>query len=141
MASTGSRAGPRAHWFLLYLFSAISFVLLCFNGYIMHIGAEGSGNPPSTAGGPAVPPSVSSGGPILHIGANGAITTRSMPPKTIALTFDDGPDPKYTPEILAILARYHAHATFFEIGSRVDQYPDVARQVVAGGSEIGSHTF
>jgi cellulose synthase/poly-beta-1,6-N-acetylglucosamine synthase-like glycosyltransferase/peptidoglycan/xylan/chitin deacetylase (PgdA/CDA1 family) len=64
-----------------------------------------------------------------------------MPAKTIALTFDDGPDPTYTPQILAILARYHAHATFFEIGSRVDQYPDLARQVIADGNEIGSHTF
>ena len=116
-------------------------MLLCFNGYIKHVGAEGSGNPPSTAGGAAVPASVTSGGPILHIAGNGAITSRAMPPKTIALTFDDGPDPKYTPEILAILARYHAHATFFEIGSRVDQYPDVARKVVGDGNEIGSHTF
>ncbi|MBO0868734.1 MAG: glycosyltransferase, partial [Micromonosporaceae bacterium] len=141
MASRLWRGGPRAHWVLLYLFSAVCFVLLCFNGYVMHIGAEGSGDPPSTGGTAGVPASVSSGGPILRIAPNGAISTRGMPSKTIALTFDDGPDPKYTPQILAILARYHAHATFFEIGSRVDRYPDVSRSVVAAGSEIGSHTF
>src|SRR5262249_6419799 len=56
-------------------------------------------------------------------------------------TFDDGPDPIWTPQILAVLARYHAHATFFEIGSRVNQYPGISRQIVAAGDEIGSHTF
>jgi cellulose synthase/poly-beta-1,6-N-acetylglucosamine synthase-like glycosyltransferase/peptidoglycan/xylan/chitin deacetylase (PgdA/CDA1 family) len=141
MTRRPTRGSPRAHWVLLYLFAAISFALLCFNGYILHIGAEGSGAPPRTASGGSVPATLTSGGPIVHIAPNGAVTTRTMPPKTIALTFDDGPDPKFTPQILAILGRYHAHATFFEVGSRVDQYPSIARRVVASGNEIGSHTF
>ena len=64
-----------------------------------------------------------------------------MPPGTIALTFDDGPDPHWTPLILDVLARHHAHATFFVIGSRVNEYPDLARRIVAEGNEIGVHTF
>src|SRR4029450_9005825 len=81
------------------------------------------------------------GSAVQRIGADSSITTRGMPARTIALTFDDGPDPVWTPRILAVLARYRAHATFFEVGSRVNQYPDIARRVVGGGNEIGSHTF
>ena len=46
-----------------------------------------------------------------------------MPAKTIALTFDDGPDPEWTPKILDVLARHGAHATFFVIGSKVNEHP------------------
>lgn len=60
--------------------------------------------------------------------------------KVVALTFDDGPDPQTTPRILAILRRYHAHATFFMIGRQVQAYPELAQQVVAEGHTIGNHT-
>ena len=43
--------------------------------------------------------------------------------------------------ILDVLARYRAHATFFEIGSHVDEYPELARRILAAGNEIGQHTF
>ncbi len=59
----------------------------------------------------------------------------------IALTFDDGPHPHDTDEILAILDEYHVHATFFMIGQNVEAYPDVAARVVAAGHEIGNHTY
>ncbi|MDQ1437026.1 MAG: peptidoglycan-N-acetylglucosamine deacetylase [Acidimicrobiaceae bacterium] len=61
--------------------------------------------------------------------------------KVVALTFDDGPDPRWTPAILAALDRYHAHATFFMEGQFVDRWPDLARQVVAHGNEVGNHTY
>jgi peptidoglycan/xylan/chitin deacetylase (PgdA/CDA1 family) len=67
--------------------------------------------------------------------------SRAVPDKTIALTFDDGPDPVWTPRILDLLAKYHAKATFFVVGSRVNQNPGVAKRIVAEGHEIGSHTF
>ncbi|UZM99884.1 polysaccharide deacetylase family protein [Lysinibacillus sp. MHQ-1] len=61
--------------------------------------------------------------------------------KRIALTFDDGPHPKVTEQILNILDKYHAKATFFMLGSRVQYYPDIARDVLARGHEIGNHSW
>lgn len=61
--------------------------------------------------------------------------------KLIALTFDDGPHPKNTPIILDILAHYGVKATFFEVGSNVEYYPDVSRRVIGEGHEIGNHTY
>ena len=58
----------------------------------------------------------------------------------IALTFDDGPHPYYTPLILDILAEYDIKATFFMIGENVKYYPAAAEAVLQGGHEIGNHT-
>src|ERR1035438_10044435 len=57
----------------------------------------------------------------------------------IALTFDDGPS-ESTPELLEILRRYGASATFFQCGANVRRLPEIARDVVAAGHEIGNHT-
>ena len=59
----------------------------------------------------------------------------------IALTFDDGPDPAYTPEILDILAEKGVRATFFVVGRHVDQHPEILRRTVEEGHEVGSHTY
>jgi peptidoglycan/xylan/chitin deacetylase (PgdA/CDA1 family) len=59
----------------------------------------------------------------------------------IALTFDDGPTPGVTDLILDELARRNLHATFFMIGQHIAAAPDLARRVLAGGHEIGNHTF
>lgn len=61
--------------------------------------------------------------------------------KVIALTFDDGPSPIYTPQVLAVLEQYGAHATFFQIGNRMRRYPDIVEQVVDAGYEIGNHSM
>lgn len=61
--------------------------------------------------------------------------------KKIALTFDDGPNPKSTKAILATLKKHHARATFFMLGSRVEQYPALVDQVVQEGHEIGNHSW
>ncbi|WP_226581664.1 polysaccharide deacetylase family protein [Halobacillus litoralis] len=61
--------------------------------------------------------------------------------KKVALTFDDGPHPEYTDEILDLLDRHEARASFFMIGKRVSFYPDMAREVAASGHEIGGHTW
>jgi peptidoglycan/xylan/chitin deacetylase (PgdA/CDA1 family) len=60
-------------------------------------------------------------------------------PGGVALTFDDGPDPRGTPAVLAQLAELGWTATFFLLGSQVRRHPDVARAVVAAGHEIGVH--
>lgn len=62
-------------------------------------------------------------------------------PDEIVLTFDDGPDPEYTAQILDILKDRGAPATFFVVGNRVMREPDLVRRMVAEGHEIGSHTF
>src|SRR5947209_6202759 len=59
--------------------------------------------------------------------------------RVLALTFDDGPS-EGTPEILEILARYRAPATFFQCGANVERLPAVARAVAQAGHEIGNHS-
>lgn len=59
----------------------------------------------------------------------------------IALTFDDGPHPRYTPQILDILDEYGVKATFFVIGVNAEYYPDVVEEVIKRGHEIGNHTY
>jgi peptidoglycan/xylan/chitin deacetylase (PgdA/CDA1 family) len=59
----------------------------------------------------------------------------------IALTFDDGPNPYYTPQILNILQKYHVKATFFCIGRLVAAYPALVRQEYAAGHTIGNHSW
>jgi len=59
----------------------------------------------------------------------------------VFLTFDDGPDPEWTPRILQMLADADAKATFFIIGTHARQWPELVRRVDAAGHEIGSHTY
>ncbi|MEV5490608.1 glycosyltransferase [Streptomyces bobili] len=92
------------------------------------------------AGTSEVPDDILDGGPILTF-RGGRATTVSVPDKTIALTFDDGPNPTWTPEILEILEKYDVPATFFLVGSMVSRYPDIVKDMVAQGNEVGIHTF
>lgn len=61
--------------------------------------------------------------------------------KVIALTFDDGPHPRFTPQILDILEEFNAKATFFLLGKHVKHYANVVNQIVEAGHEIGNHTY
>lgn len=61
--------------------------------------------------------------------------------KLAALTFDDGPDPKYTPQVLEILKKYQAKATFFVVGENCAAYPDIIRQEIKAGHEVENHTY
>ena len=61
--------------------------------------------------------------------------------KKIAFTFDDGPDPTWTPQVLSVLAKYHAPATFFLIGENVQRFPELARAEVEAGHLVGNHTY
>ncbi|MFM1653739.1 polysaccharide deacetylase family protein [Brevibacillus sp. B_LB10_24] len=61
--------------------------------------------------------------------------------KVVALTFDDGPDPYYTPLILKMLQKNGVPATFFVLGSEVDKYPKIAKRIRAAGHEIGNHGY
>jgi poly-beta-1,6 N-acetyl-D-glucosamine synthase len=72
---------------------------------------------------------------------HGQLLSRALPAKTVALTFDDGPDPRWTPRVLAVLQREHVPATFFDVGSRVATHPALVRRELALGNDVGSHTF
>jgi len=67
--------------------------------------------------------------------------SRAGRPKLIALTFDDGPYPIFTPLLLEELQRLHVHATFFLIGHDAQQWPELAQRIEAGGNEIADHTY
>lgn len=61
--------------------------------------------------------------------------------RQIALTFDDGPNPEYTPRFLAALADRNVPAAFFLVGERAERYQDIVRQIEAGHHLIGTHTY
>jgi peptidoglycan/xylan/chitin deacetylase (PgdA/CDA1 family) len=61
--------------------------------------------------------------------------------KAVALTFDDGPSPVYTPQIIALFKLYQAHGTFFVMGHRVEQYPGLVLRLIKAGHEVGNHSF
>lgn len=63
------------------------------------------------------------------------------PDKIVALTFDDGPDKVYTPGVLDVLRAKGVRATFFLIGSRIDEDPDIAKRIADEGHSIGNHTY
>ena len=62
-------------------------------------------------------------------------------PGTVALSFDDGPWPKYTRDVLEVLKHHHVHATFFMIGENVERWPGIARDVVKAGMSVGNHSW
>jgi peptidoglycan/xylan/chitin deacetylase (PgdA/CDA1 family) len=70
-----------------------------------------------------------------------AYGNRANRPKLIALTFDDGPYPIFTPLLLEQLRRLHVHATFFLIGRDAQQWPELAQRIEADGDEIADHTY
>ncbi|HVH23230.1 MAG TPA: glycosyltransferase, partial [Pseudonocardia sp.] len=130
----------RPKWVLVLAVFGMFVSVLITNGLISsEIGVDATGAGPD---GPdnGVPAVISNGGPVIDL-TNGRTQSLVMRPKTVALTFDDGPDPVWTPQVLAVLQRYHVPGTFFVVGSRVAHYPQLAQAIRASGSEIGLHTF
>lgn len=79
--------------------------------------------------------------PIVDFSTPGEYRTPIRPRKTVALTFDDGPDPTWTPLVLDVLARHQAKATFFTIGAKALEEPALVRRIRDAGHELGNHTF
>lgn len=61
--------------------------------------------------------------------------------QNIAITFDDGPHPIYTPKVLSLLKQYNAKATFFCIGKNIESHPEIFKQILAEGHTVGNHTY
>jgi peptidoglycan/xylan/chitin deacetylase (PgdA/CDA1 family) len=128
---------PRsAHWFLVSLLA-----LACAAGLLLQGWAHNDIGKASTASEDPAAASVAPGtGSVIYRDGR-RLTSRGLPDRTVALTFDDGPDPTWTPQVLEVLRREHVPGTFFDVGSRVAAHPEIVRRQLADGHEVGSHTF
>ena len=130
----------RTHWIVLAVMVVVLAVSLLVHGYTHHFYntvADGVGRLQGPSG--QVPSAVSGGGPVISAAVQPR--TAQVKARTIALTFDDGPDPVWTPKVLEVLRRNHVHATFFVVGTQAAAHPEILRQIVADGHEVGVHTF
>ncbi|MEV0304097.1 MULTISPECIES: polysaccharide deacetylase family protein [Streptomyces] len=87
-----------------------------------------------------VPEKILEGGPVIDA-RGGRAESLSVPDKRLVLTFDDGPDPVWTPRVLDVLKKHDAHAVFFVTGTMASRYPDLVQRMVDEGHELGLHTF
>ena len=127
------RAASR--WLVLALLLATLLVLLGAQGLSTRTTGR-SATPIESGGGP-----LASEGPILAWNGDRLAARDAPVGKRIALTFDDGPDPRWTPKVAATLRRLNAPATFFVVGSQVVRHPDIVRRLHRDGFELGNHTF
>ncbi|WP_326753023.1 glycosyltransferase [Streptomyces hirsutus] len=87
-----------------------------------------------------VPEKILKGGPVIDA-RGGRTESLSVPDKRLVLTFDDGPDPVWTPRVLDVLKKHDAHAVFFVTGTMASRHPDLVQRMVDEGHELGLHTF
>lgn len=86
---------------------------------------------------PSRTPDHNAGSPAVNPTAAAAAGNK----KVLFFSFDDGPDPVWTPKVLAVLQKHGAHATFFELGTMQNAYPGLREQILAGGNTVGSHSI
>nr|WP_296066639.1 bifunctional polysaccharide deacetylase/glycosyltransferase family 2 protein [uncultured Actinoplanes sp.] len=134
------RRRRRAYWALFTLVGVILLATVVLVEVYTDAGFSPDGTNPKSQVSAQVPDRVKDGGPVIDMRGDGH-RSYAMPKRTIALTFDDGPDPTWTPKILDVLAKYRVPSTFFVIGTEVTRYPELARRIVREGHEIGAHTF
>jgi cellulose synthase/poly-beta-1,6-N-acetylglucosamine synthase-like glycosyltransferase/peptidoglycan/xylan/chitin deacetylase (PgdA/CDA1 family) len=128
---------PSGHWWLLGTCLVLLGALIAFQGFCTHtIGAGTEAPADLRAGAP-----LTGSRPLLVAQGDHLRSPQPDPGKRIALTFDDGPDPQWTPKILDVLQRENVPGTFFMIGSEAARHPDLVRDVERAGEEIGNHTF
>jgi peptidoglycan/xylan/chitin deacetylase (PgdA/CDA1 family)/glycosyltransferase involved in cell wall biosynthesis len=126
---------PPAHWVLLVLFIAALMFLLLVEGLTAH-STGASGTPP-----PGQKQVVSGARAVFRVQDGKLVGVGGPPGRRIALTFDDGPDPTWTPRIAATLRQLDVPATFFVVGDEVVRHPDVVGDLHRDGFELGNHTF
>ncbi|MGV9255491.1 glycosyltransferase [Streptomyces sp. NPDC003697] len=118
---------------------AVLMAMLMLRGYVhSEILADHRVRPEAATG--KVPGSVLDGGPVIDTRAGHPDGLR-VPDHRLVLTFDDGPDPTWTPRVLDVLRKHHAHAVFFVTGTMTSRYPELVRRMVREGHEVGLHTF
>jgi cellulose synthase/poly-beta-1,6-N-acetylglucosamine synthase-like glycosyltransferase/peptidoglycan/xylan/chitin deacetylase (PgdA/CDA1 family) len=127
---------PPAHWSVLALVVFVLLFLLFAEGLSTHLTGQSGTPAPSGAG-----QGLSSEDTLLGARGGRLVPHSFRPGRRVALTFDDGPDPTWTPRIAATLSGLGVPATFFEVGDRVANYPGIAKSLADEGFEIGNHTF
>ena len=132
--ATRVRRRPVVHWWLLSVVLVTIFVALGLQSVTDGVGTS------STPIGSGVAAPIDGAGPVVFQGSRG-LTSRGLAPHTVAFTFDDGPDPRWTPKVLDVLRAQRVPGTFFVVGSRAAQHPDLVRRVLAQGGELGNHTW
>ncbi|MEV4976289.1 bifunctional polysaccharide deacetylase/glycosyltransferase family 2 protein [Streptomyces scopuliridis] len=114
--------------------------MLMLRGYVhSEILADHRVRPPAATD--EVPRRILEGGPVIDARGNGPATSLRIPDHKVVLTFDDGPDPVWTPKVLDTLKRYDAHAVFFVTGTMASRHPALVKRMVDEGHEVGLHTF
>lgn len=78
---------------------------------------------------------------LIPLAVVGTITSVSTSNQVAALTFDDGPDPVFTPRLLDVLKKHRTKATFFMVGKAAERHPDIVREVGVAGHAIGNHSW
>ncbi|WP_432930456.1 bifunctional polysaccharide deacetylase/glycosyltransferase family 2 protein [Microbispora sp. CA-135349] len=132
-------AEPRGHWFLVAIAALLMTGALLLNAYAHNVVGE-TQPPPGDFGDSVELERIRSGGPLVNVSGSRPLSARPGP-RRVALTFDDGPDPRWTPRLLDLLREHHAKATFFVLGAHVAEHPGLTRRLVAEGHEIGNHTY
>lgn len=124
---------------LLLLVALLAMLML--RGYVhSEILADFRVRPPAATD--QVPEQVMEGGPVIDArSTTEPAKTLRIPDHRIVLTFDDGPDPEWTPKVLDELKKYDAHGVFFVTGTMASRYPDLVERMVEEGHEVGLHTF
>lgn len=138
-----SRAARRRRLPLRYLLPSLFLValsaMLMLRGYVhSEILADHRVQPPAATD--QVPEEIIEGGPVIAQ-RDGEPATFSVPDHKLVLTFDDGPDPEWTPKVLDVLAEHDAHGVFFVTGTMASRHPDLVKRMVDEGHELGLHTF
>ncbi|WP_173317749.1 bifunctional polysaccharide deacetylase/glycosyltransferase family 2 protein [Streptomyces fulvorobeus] len=115
--------------------------MLMLRGYVhSEVLADHRVQPPAPT--TQVPANVLEGGPVIDArSATEPAKTLRIPDHKIVLTFDDGPDPVWTPRVLDAMKKYDAHGVFFVTGTMASRHPGLVQRMVDEGHEIGLHTF
>ncbi|MFK0237400.1 bifunctional polysaccharide deacetylase/glycosyltransferase family 2 protein [Streptomyces vinaceus] len=134
-----TRAAPRGHWYVLVSVLATVLAALFLATSVLRGGGD-AGIAHDRGPDDLVPDSALHGGPVLDARTATPVSSR-IPHGTVALTFDDGPDATWTPQVLEVLAAKQVPATFFVTGEHIAEHPELVRAQTAAGHEIGLHTF
>jgi peptidoglycan/xylan/chitin deacetylase (PgdA/CDA1 family) len=123
----------RPQWLVAFLTTGFISLGIGFSQKVTALNQQASNVSPST---PIVVQTFTPAEPVAPLDSTDC---SAMP--CVSLTFDDGPDPTYTPAVLDVLAREHVQATFFMIGYRAAMYPDIVKRTYLAGHDVENHSF